>query len=98
MARKRFTTEQIMGMLREAEVRLSQGQTLGLICKGLRISEQSYDRWRRDYGGLKLWRSSSKSRALWIKRRPCRAGRCPNSSLICGVFSKLVWAIAASAS
>ncbi len=45
MARKRLTTEQIIGMLREAEVRLSQGQTLGLICKGLGIS---------DYGGLKL--------------------------------------------
>ncbi len=54
MARKRFTTEQIIGMLREAEVRLAQGQTMGLICKGLGISEQSYDRWRRDYGGLKL--------------------------------------------
>jgi transposase-like protein len=53
-AKKRFTTEQIIGMLREAEVRLSQGQTIGLICKGLGISEQSYYRWRRDYGGLKL--------------------------------------------
>jgi putative transposase len=54
MARKRFTTEQIIGMLREAEVRLSQGHSIGLICKGLSISEQSYYRWRRDYGGLKL--------------------------------------------
>ena len=54
MARKRFTTEQIIGMLREAEVRLSQGQSIGLIGKGLSISEQSYYRWRRDYGGLKL--------------------------------------------
>ena len=54
MARKRFTTEQIIGMLREAEVRLSQGQTIGVICKGFGISEQSYYRWRRDYGGLKF--------------------------------------------
>jgi putative transposase len=54
MARKRFTTEQIIGMLREAEVRLGQGRSIGLICKGLSISEQSYYRWRRDYGGLKL--------------------------------------------
>lgn len=54
MARKRFTTEQIIGMLREAEVRLGQGQSISLICKGLSISEQSYYRWRRDYGGLKL--------------------------------------------
>ncbi len=54
MARKRFTTEQIIGMLREAEVRLAQGQTIGLICKNLSISAQSYYRWRLDCGGLKL--------------------------------------------
>ncbi len=54
MARKRYTTEQIIGMLREAEVRLSQGATIGEICRSLSISEQSYYRWRRDYGGLKL--------------------------------------------
>ena len=54
MARKRFSTEQIIGMLREAEVFISQGQTVGMVCKTLSISEQSYYRWRRDYGGLKL--------------------------------------------
>ncbi len=53
MARKRYATEQIIGMLREAEVRLSRGETIGLICR-LGISEQSYYRWRRAYGGLKL--------------------------------------------
>jgi transposase-like protein len=52
MARKHFSTEQMIGMLREAEVRLSQGQTIDLICEGFGISEQSYYRWRRDYGGL----------------------------------------------
>ena len=54
MARKRFSTEQIIGMLREAEVFISQGQTVGMVCKALGVSEQSYYRWRRDYGGLKL--------------------------------------------
>ena len=54
MARKRYTTEQIIGLLREAEVRLGQGQAIGTICRGIGISEQSYYRWRRDYGGLKL--------------------------------------------
>ena len=34
MARKRYATEQIIGMLREAEVRLSRGETIGLICRG----------------------------------------------------------------
>jgi putative transposase len=54
MARKRFTTEEIIGLLREAEVRLGQGQTIGSVCRGLGVSEQSYYRWRREYGGLKL--------------------------------------------
>lgn len=54
MARKRYTTEQIIGMLREAEVRLAQGETIGVVCRALGISEQSYYRWRRAYGGLKL--------------------------------------------
>jgi putative transposase len=54
MSRKRYTPEQIIGMLREVEVRLSQGETVGLICRSLGISEQSYYRWRREYGGLKV--------------------------------------------
>lgn len=54
MSRKRYTPEQIIGMLREAEVRLSQGATVGAICRELGVSEQSYYRWRREYGGLKI--------------------------------------------
>jgi putative transposase len=54
MSRKRYTPEQIIGMLREAEVRLSQGATVGSICRELGVSEQSYYRWRREYGGLKV--------------------------------------------
>ena len=54
MARKRYTTEQIIGLLREAEVRIGQGEAIGTICRGMGISEQSYYRWRREYGGLNL--------------------------------------------
>src|SRR5215510_9755003 len=54
MARKDYTPEQAIGMLREAEVRLSQGEKIGKICRGFGISEQSYYRWRRLYGGLKV--------------------------------------------
>ena len=54
MAGKSYSAKQIIGMLREADVRLSQGETVGTICRGLSISEQSYDRWRREYGGLKV--------------------------------------------
>lgn len=46
MSRKR-TPEQIIGYLREAEVRLSQGEKVGTICRALGVSEQSYYRWRR---------------------------------------------------
>lgn len=54
MARKDYTPEQAIWMLREAEVRLSQGKKIGNIRRALGISEQSYYRWRRLYGGLKV--------------------------------------------
>ncbi len=55
MARKRYTTEQIISLLRAAEVRHNRGEKAGAICRSLSISEQSYYRWRREYGGLKTW-------------------------------------------
>ena len=54
MSRKRFSVEQIINHLREAEVLLAQGQTVGEICRGIGVSEQRYYRWRREYGGLKV--------------------------------------------
>ena len=54
MNRKRYTPEQIIRMLREAEVGLSQGQTVGQVCRTLGIAEQTFYRWRRKYGGLKV--------------------------------------------
>ena len=51
---RRKTPEQIISKLREAEVALAQGETVGLICRRLGISEQSYYRWRRECGGLKM--------------------------------------------
>jgi putative transposase len=54
MPRKRYSPEEIIAMLREADVRLSRGETIGQICRMLAVSEQSYYRWRREYGGLKV--------------------------------------------
>jgi putative transposase len=54
MARKGRSTEEIIAALREAEVKLGQGETVGKICRGLGISEQTYYKWRREYGGLKI--------------------------------------------
>jgi len=53
MPRKRFSVEQIINHLREADVWLAQGRTVGEVCRHIGISEQSYYRWRREYGGLK---------------------------------------------
>jgi transposase-like protein len=52
MPRKYFTTEQIISKLREAEVLLSQGKTVAEASRALNISEQTYYRWRKEYGGL----------------------------------------------
>lgn len=50
MARKRYMPEQIIGMLREAEVRLSRGEKIGAISRSMGISEQSYYRWQGVWG------------------------------------------------
>jgi putative transposase len=54
MGRKRYTPEQIISMLREAEVFLSQGSTVGEVCCKLGVSEQTYYRWRKGYGGIRV--------------------------------------------
>ena len=50
--RRRYSAEQIITKLREAEVLLSQGKTVAEASKVLEISEQTYYRWRREYGGM----------------------------------------------
>ncbi len=54
MPRKRFTAEQIIAKLREAEVEIARGRTVSLACKKLGVSEQTYYRWRKEYGGLRM--------------------------------------------
>ena len=54
MARKRYTAEQIIAKLREAEVELAKGQTTSQVCKKLGVSDQTYYRWRKEYGGLRV--------------------------------------------
>jgi transposase-like protein len=53
MPRKNYTIEQIISKLREAEVLLAQGQTAGEVCRSFNISEQTYYRWRKEYGGIR---------------------------------------------
>jgi len=54
VARKSFGVEQIINKLQEAEMSLSRGQSVAQVCRHLGVSEQSYYRWRREYGGLRL--------------------------------------------
>ena len=54
MGRKRHTPEQIIRKLREAEVALAQGQTTAAVARKLSITEQTYYRWRKEFGGLRL--------------------------------------------
>ena len=50
---KKFSAEQIIGKLREAEVEIAKGQSIGQVAKKLGITEQTYYRWRKEYGGLR---------------------------------------------
>jgi len=53
MKRRRHTPEQVIRMLREAERMLGEGKTIPEAAKELGISEQTYHRWRNQYGGMK---------------------------------------------
>ena len=54
MGRRTFTAEQIIGKLRQAEVLLSQGDSIGEASRKIGITEQTYYRWRKEYGGLRV--------------------------------------------
>jgi transposase-like protein len=54
MPRKRFKTEDIISKLREAEVVIAQGKTIPQACKQIGVTAQTYYRWRKEYGGLRM--------------------------------------------
>ena len=54
MARKGYTAEQIINKLREVEILLSQGSTIGIASKKIGVTEQTYYRWRKEYGGMRI--------------------------------------------
>jgi transposase-like protein len=54
MARRKYTPEEVISKLREAEVLQSKGQSMEEICRQLGVTDQTYYRWRREYGGLRV--------------------------------------------
>ena len=54
MARRTYTSEQIINKLREAEILLSQGSTVAETSRQLGVTEQTYYRWRKEYGGMRV--------------------------------------------
>ena len=54
MARKRHTPEQIINKLRQAEVEIANGATVAQVCKQIGVAEQTYYRWRAEYGGMRV--------------------------------------------
>jgi putative transposase len=54
MSKKKYTPEQVVSMLREAEIQLGKGQSIAEVCRGLGITDQTYYRWRKEYGGLRV--------------------------------------------
>jgi putative transposase len=54
MAKQRFTTEEIIHMLREADVLIGQGRTIAEACKQIGVTDKTYFRWRKSHGGLRI--------------------------------------------
>lgn len=54
MPKKKFSPEQIVSMLREAEVLVGKGQNIQEVCRTLGVTDQTYYRWRKEYGGLRV--------------------------------------------
>lgn len=54
MARKRYTPEQVIRYLRQAEVLSSQGRNVSEICREIGVTENTYYRWRKEYGGMQI--------------------------------------------
>ena len=67
MGRKTFTPEQIIFKLREVEVLVGQGESITTACRKIAVTEQTYYRWRKEYGGMGTVNFRGKYTACWSK-------------------------------
>lgn len=87
MGCKRHCPEEIIRKLREAEVLTAWGQTTLRVVKAIRVTEKTYYRWRRDYGGTKVDQAKRLKELGWEKLRRAvsdlgpLAGECVDSRL-----------------
>ena len=81
MARKRYTVEQIIAKLREAEVGLARGVKTPEVCRTLGISENTYYRWRKEYGGLRV---DQARRLKELERENARLKKLLAETITCG--------------
>ena len=75
MVRKNFTPEQIIHRLREAEIHINQGISISEASRKIGVTEQTYYRWRKEYGGLRI----EQAKRLRLGWRFHRAEMRPNS-------------------
>ena len=84
MAKQRYTTEEIIHKLREADVLIGQGQTIAQVTKQIGVTEQTYFRWRKSHGGLRIDRAKRlrelEAENSRLKRAVARAA--VNSSIV----------------
>ena len=86
MARKNYTVEQIIVKLREVELHCNQGKTIAEACRELGITEQTYYRWRKEYGGM----NTSDARRMNIAKTAQNGRLCLFNSLFEGIFINLL--------
>ena len=64
MGKRRYRAEEIIPMLREAEVEIARGKTVEWVCKKLGVTEQTYYRWRKEYGGLRVEKENARLKGV----------------------------------
>lgn len=69
MKRKRHSPEQIIAKLREADAMLGTGSSIGQVCQRIEVSEQTFHRWRNQYGGMKANEAKRLKELEWENTR-----------------------------
>ena len=65
MPRKANTPEQIINKLRQAEVLLNHGQTVAEVCRKIEVTDQTFYRWRKEYGGMRVDQANASKNLNW---------------------------------